>query len=81
MPVPVVSRGQQVCACFNVTDVTIAAQLAQCQGSASERLGLLQSALKCGTHCGSCLPQLQRMVKCCAVIKLPSTGLLSSPLQ
>jgi assimilatory nitrate reductase catalytic subunit len=62
-PVQVVSRGKQVCACFNVTDVAIDAHLAQGQGSAHERLSLLQSALKCGTNCGSCVPQLQRMVK------------------
>ena len=62
-PVPMVSRGQQVCACFNVTDVAIAAHLGQCTGAEKERLTSLQGALKCGTHCGSCVPQLQRMVK------------------
>ncbi|MEO8121840.1 MAG: molybdopterin dinucleotide binding domain-containing protein, partial [Rhodoferax sp.] len=62
-PVQVVSRGKQVCACFNVTDVAIDAQLATSHGSAKERLNSLQSALKCGTNCGSCLPQLQRMVR------------------
>ena len=62
-PVQVVSRGKAVCACFNVTDVAIDAHLSQCEGSASERLASLQGALKCGTNCGSCVPQLQRMVK------------------
>jgi assimilatory nitrate reductase catalytic subunit len=62
-PVQVVSRGKQVCACFNVTDVAIEAQLNQYQGSSQERLASLQSALKCGTNCGSCVPQLQRMVR------------------
>ena len=62
-PVQVVSRGKQVCACFNVTDVAIDAHLSQCAGSIPERLASLQGALKCGTNCGSCVPQLQRMVK------------------
>ena len=62
-PVPVVSRGQPVCACFNVTDSAIATHLSQCQGSDAERLRSLQATLKCGTNCGSCVPQLQRMVK------------------
>ena len=62
-PLPVVSKGKVVCTCFNVTDVAIEAQLAQCTGSAPARLGALQATLQCGTNCGSCLPQLQRMVK------------------
>ncbi len=62
-PLPVVSRGQQVCACFNVTDRAIAAHLADCDGSPAARLASLQTDLKCGTHCGSCLPQLQRLVR------------------
>jgi assimilatory nitrate reductase catalytic subunit len=62
-PLQVVSRGKQVCACFNVADVAIDAHLRQCQGSSPERLSSLQSALKCGTQCGSCVPQLQRMVR------------------
>jgi assimilatory nitrate reductase catalytic subunit len=61
-PVPVVSRGQQVCACFNVTDVAITSHLKACTGAPGGWLTSLQSALKCGTNCGSCMPQLQRMV-------------------
>ena len=62
-PVAVVSRGKAVCACFNVTDSAIAAHLEQFTGSAPERLASLQTTLKCGTNCGSCVPQLQRMVR------------------
>jgi assimilatory nitrate reductase catalytic subunit len=62
-PIAVVSRGHQVCACFNVTDSAIEAQLGRCSGSAKERLASLQTSLKCGTNCGSCVPQLQRMVR------------------
>ncbi|WP_210546919.1 nitrate reductase [Rhodoferax sp. PAMC 29310] len=62
-PVAVVSRGKAVCACFNVTDAAIESHLAQSSGSALERLASLQSSLKCGTNCGSCVPQLQGMVR------------------
>ncbi|MDO9167227.1 MAG: molybdopterin dinucleotide binding domain-containing protein, partial [Rhodoferax sp.] len=62
-PIAVVSRGKQVCACFNLTDVAIDEHLGRCSGSAKERLASLQSGLKCGTNCGSCVPELQRMVR------------------
>jgi assimilatory nitrate reductase catalytic subunit len=62
-PLPVVSRGAPVCACFNVTDLAIQSHLQTCTGEPGERLLSLQSALKCGTNCGSCAPQLQRMVR------------------
>jgi assimilatory nitrate reductase catalytic subunit len=61
-PVPVVSRGQQVCACFNVTDLAIAEHLAHSDAAPAQRLASLQASLKCGTNCGSCLPQVQRML-------------------
>jgi assimilatory nitrate reductase catalytic subunit len=62
-PMAVVSRGKQVCACFNVADMAIEEQLSRCTGSASERLNSLQSRLRCGTNCGSCVPELQRMLR------------------
>lgn len=62
-PVAVQSRGKTVCTCFNVTDAAITGQLAQCHGTDDERLAQLQGALRCGTNCGSCLPELKRMVR------------------
>ncbi|MDD3937725.1 nitrate reductase [Rhodoferax sp.] len=61
-PMPVVSRGQQVCACFSVTDLAIEEHLAHSTAAPAQRLASLQASLKCGTNCGSCLPQLQRML-------------------
>ncbi len=58
--------GQQVCSCFNVSDVAISAHLATTNPhaeTAEQRLASLQTALKCGTNCGSCVPQLKRMVR------------------
>ncbi|MES2612836.1 MAG: molybdopterin-dependent oxidoreductase [Pseudomonadota bacterium] len=62
-PVAVQSRGKTVCTCFNVTDVAITGQLAQCHGTDEDRLAQLQGQLRCGTNCGSCLPELKRMVR------------------
>ncbi len=65
-PAGIASRGKIVCSCFGVTDLAIGKKLAHCAGSDRERLGELQGALKCGTNCGSCLPELQRMVRATA---------------
>jgi assimilatory nitrate reductase catalytic subunit len=62
-PLAVQSRGKQICACFNVTENAIAAQLGLCKGNEDQRLAQLQSALECGTNCGSCLPEVKRMVR------------------
>jgi assimilatory nitrate reductase catalytic subunit len=62
-PVAVQSRGKTVCTCFNVTDIAIERQLRRCDGSPAERLAALQGALKCGTNCGSCIPELKRRVR------------------
>jgi assimilatory nitrate reductase catalytic subunit len=62
-PIAVQSRGKSVCTCFNVTDAAIAEQLAKTFGSGDRRFSELQTALKCGTNCGSCVPELKRMVR------------------
>ncbi|OIQ70879.1 nitrate reductase [mine drainage metagenome] len=62
-PVPVVTKGQQVCTCFNVTDLAIHQFLSLCDAAEPDRLAAMQASLQCGTHCGSCMPQLQRLVR------------------
>jgi assimilatory nitrate reductase catalytic subunit len=62
-PVAVVSKGRQVCTCFNVTEPAITTQLQGSAGNEDQRLSSLQSALKCGTNCGSCVPELRRLVR------------------
>jgi assimilatory nitrate reductase catalytic subunit len=66
-PVAVRSAGRQVCSCFDVSDLQIRAELDTLDGTEDERLQALQSALRCGTSCGSCLPQLRRMVRAAPV--------------
>jgi assimilatory nitrate reductase catalytic subunit len=46
-------RGRTVCSCFNVAEKDIAPY---------SDLESLQASLKCGTNCGSCLPELRRLV-------------------
>jgi len=62
-PVALQSRGKQICTCFNVTEAAIATQLGHCKGNEDQRLVQLQAALECGTNCGSCLPEVKRMVR------------------
>jgi assimilatory nitrate reductase catalytic subunit len=62
-PIAVQSRGKAVCTCFNVTDAAITEQLAKSFGSDERRFSELQTSLKCGTNCGSCVPELKRMVR------------------
>jgi assimilatory nitrate reductase catalytic subunit len=56
-------RGAQVCSCFDVTAPQIEAELTRCSGTPDARLAQLQAQLRCGTNCGSCLPQLRSMVR------------------
>lgn len=65
-PVAVVARGRQVCTCFNVTEDAIQARLQTCTGSDEQRLAALQAGLQCGTNCGSCVPELKRLVRASA---------------
>ncbi len=50
-------RGRVLCNCFDVAESEIDAFLAR-----SNSLPELQARLKCGTNCGSCLPELKRRV-------------------
>ncbi|RZI85954.1 MAG: nitrate reductase [Rubrivivax sp.] len=62
-PVAIQSKGRQVCTCFNVTEPAIVEALGTCQGNTDERLASLQGQLKCGTNCGSCIPELRKLIK------------------
>jgi assimilatory nitrate reductase catalytic subunit len=68
-PVAIQSRGKQVCTCCNVSDAAITAHLAGCSGTEDTRLASLQAKLKCGTECGSCVPELRRMVRSVITLK------------
>jgi assimilatory nitrate reductase catalytic subunit len=65
-PVALRPRGKQICTCFNVAESDIVAHLANAEGPDASRLSGLQADLKCGTNCGSCLPELRRLVRAVA---------------
>ncbi|MCL5061273.1 MAG: (2Fe-2S)-binding protein, partial [Candidatus Thermoplasmatota archaeon] len=50
-------RGRVVCNCLNVAEPDIVAEIA-----AGADLATLQATLKCGTECGSCVPELKRLL-------------------
>ena len=60
-PAGLAPRSGQICNCFDVSEDRIRGALAGIDGSARERLKALQGELRCGTQCGSCLPELRRL--------------------
>ena len=68
-PVAVAARGKLVCSCLNVTETAIDTYLRSSDMANgqmlndADRLASLQAALRCGTNCGSCLPELKRKVR------------------
>ena len=51
------NRGRIICTCNDVAEPEIGAELAKGADFAA-----LQATLKCGTTCGSCVPELKRMI-------------------
>lgn len=68
-PVALVSRGKQVCTCFNVGESEILGVLADCEGNDGSRLQQVQDRLRCGTNCGSCVPELKRLVRATPLLR------------
>ena len=62
-PVAVASRGKQVCSCFDVRERQIEAVLPSIAGSPDAQLLQPQRQLECGTNCGSCIPELKRIIQ------------------
>ena len=62
-PLALPARGRQVCSCFDVGEAQIAGVLDHAAGAVDAKLAQLQAELRCGTNCGSCLPELRRIVR------------------
>ncbi len=77
-PLAVRSRGKAVCSCFNVTEPEINGHLADAAGTDDERLASLQTTLQCGTNCGSCVPELKRLVRAATTAEPAATSYISS---
>lgn len=48
----------QICSCFEVSE----AQITECIATGISSVDALGEALRCGTNCGSCVPELKRLV-------------------
>lgn len=53
-----VSSGRLVCTCWEIGELDIKSEIA----SGATSLAALGDTLKCGTQCGSCVPELKRML-------------------
>jgi len=62
-PLSTSSVSRQVCSCLNVREDAIVDCLHKQTGETADRLSALQQRLECGTRCGSCLPELRRLVR------------------
>jgi assimilatory nitrate reductase catalytic subunit len=54
------ARSRVVCSCHGVTERAIAACTGQ--GDATHALVRVQDELRCGTGCGSCMPEVRSIV-------------------
>lgn len=55
--------GRAVCVCFGVGELTIAAAVR----NGADTVAKLGEALRCGTNCGSCIPELKTLIAASAV--------------
>lgn len=55
-------RGRIICNCGNVAEAEITEALAAMPAAGDRSLTALQRQLKCGTNCGSCVPELKKMI-------------------
>ncbi|MFM9885070.1 MAG: molybdopterin-dependent oxidoreductase [Burkholderiales bacterium] len=61
-PAGFVPRGNVVCGCFNVTDREIGTAVRGGGLSAPDALIHVRTKLACGTNCGSCLPEVRKLI-------------------
>ena len=62
-PAGVAGRSRQVCTCFDVSEARIRDAARVAAGDEEQRLAQLQGQLQCGTNCGSCLPEVRRLLR------------------
>jgi assimilatory nitrate reductase catalytic subunit len=67
-------RARQICSCKAVHEDAITAALAHCVGDEDAQLRQLQERLACGTQCGSCVPEVRRLIHLHAPQKIPAVA-------
>ncbi|MBI3525890.1 MAG: molybdopterin-dependent oxidoreductase [Betaproteobacteria bacterium] len=70
LPIGMPARGRIICNCHDVAEDQISAAIA----SGAATLALLQTQLPCGSGCGACIPELNRMLAITAAPKLRASG-------
>ena len=70
------SKGRQICNCLGVDEGAIRQCLATTAGPPADRVARVKEALRCGTQCGSCMPELQRLAREVPLASHPSPSLL-----
>ena len=68
-PVALKDVGQTICTCVGVKDVAIQDWLLAQPSKEEWQLDAMKAQLKCGTQCGSCIPQLKRMISMESALK------------
>jgi assimilatory nitrate reductase catalytic subunit len=56
-------KSKVVCTCNNVGEDQIVASLMHISGNDKECLTTLQTTLSCGSSCGSCVPEIRRLIR------------------
>jgi assimilatory nitrate reductase catalytic subunit len=56
------SRGRIVCSCHGVAQADIESFVASAEGADAAILARLRDELRCGTGCGSCVPELKQLI-------------------
>jgi assimilatory nitrate reductase catalytic subunit len=59
--------GKKICSCFNIHQNTIEQAIL----GGNDSLELLGSSIKCGSGCGSCKPELTRLINACSINQKP----------
>ena len=68
-------RGRVICSCIDVSENEIRSKVAADGRTPPEaRLASVQQALKCGTGCGSCLPEIRRLLQTIVERDFAGTG-------
>ena len=57
------TESKTLCTCFGVGESEISNALNEAAGDAATRLKTVQQSLRCGTNCGSCVPELKQLAR------------------
>lgn len=63
---------RQVCACFDVADTQILEACPPDAATVEARLHAVQARLRCGTQCGSCLPEVRKLLQAPTALAAPA---------